>query len=289
MQGGRLHIYEKPAIESGRMLIGLSGWMDGGDVSTGAIHYLLESLQTTRIAEIDPLGFYIYNFPGSMELSTLFRPDTTIENGIVTSYNPPRNRFHYNAANRLVLFSGKEPNLRWEEYTDLVLNFALRSDIRRICFLGSYAGVVPHTRDPRLYTTASTKEALREMETHGLKPSNYQGPAGIVTHLMVEAARRNMEVVSLVAEIPAYLQGRNPRCIGVVVRRLAAMLGLDLDLEPLAEESRTFEATVAKIIHEKEELADMVQKLEAEYDRDYLDTEMGDLRQWLEDQGFPLP
>ena len=56
------------------MIIGLSGWMDGGEVSTGAAKYLVTHFEAERFAEIDPDVFYIYNFPGSMEISALFGP-----------------------------------------------------------------------------------------------------------------------------------------------------------------------------------------------------------------------
>ncbi|GIT30930.1 MAG: hypothetical protein Ct9H300mP1_29760 [Planctomycetaceae bacterium] len=44
-------------------------------------------------AEIDPDPFYIYNFPGSMEMSALFRPEIRVEDGLVTSIELPRHIF----------------------------------------------------------------------------------------------------------------------------------------------------------------------------------------------------
>ena len=38
-------------------------------------------------------------------------------------------------------------------------------------------------------------------------------------------------MAALVAEIPAYVQGRNPKCIEAVTRRLAGILGLQVRLD----------------------------------------------------------
>jgi hypothetical protein len=35
-----LIIYERPKLKTPRMVLGFSGWMDGGEVSTGTVEYL---------------------------------------------------------------------------------------------------------------------------------------------------------------------------------------------------------------------------------------------------------
>ena len=56
-----LKFLEKPVLFSPRLIIGLSGWMDGGYVSTGTIVYLNNKLNAIKFAEINPHPFYIYN------------------------------------------------------------------------------------------------------------------------------------------------------------------------------------------------------------------------------------
>ena len=73
-------------------------------------------------------------------------------------------------------------------------------------------------------------------------------------------------MVSLVAEIPSYLQGRNPLCIEAVTRRLAKILQLELDLDSLRPESTEWEMHISSMVEESEELSDQVRKLEEEYD-----------------------
>ena len=51
---GQLRIIDKPNVSDARMIIGMSGWMDGGDVSTGTIEWLVRQFDAEVIAEIEP-------------------------------------------------------------------------------------------------------------------------------------------------------------------------------------------------------------------------------------------
>jgi hypothetical protein len=77
------------------MVLGLDGWMDGGDVSTGTIETLIAKLDAEVLAEMDADDCYILSFPGSMEISSLFRPHVDIEDGLITAYRGPTNTFFY--------------------------------------------------------------------------------------------------------------------------------------------------------------------------------------------------
>jgi len=283
-----LTILARPALTGARMVLGLSGWMNGGDVSTGTIEHLVSILKAAPLARIAPDRFYLYNFPGPMEVSALFRPHTVVEDGLVKSYEPPTNEFHCDAANRLILFQGKEPHLDWTGYGECLLAVAAAFDVRTIWFVGSYAGVVPHTRDPRIYSSVSDAAMKPALEAHGIRFSNYQGPAGISTYLTRLAAERGVRLATLVAEIPAYVHGTNPRCIEAVTRRLSAILGLQVDLGALRTLSDRFEARVNEAVRSRGELGEMVHKMEAEYDSELFETQMGDLKEWLEQQGIRL-
>lgn len=286
MEAEELTFLKRPKLRNARMILGLSGWMDGGEVSTGTIELLLDQLNVAPLAEIQPERFYLYNFPGSMELTALFRPHSKVEDGVISEYDLPTDVFYCDEAQNLILFEGKEPNTHWEEFAACIFTIVEVFNVQMVYFVGSFAGAVPHTRDPRLYTTVSDPALKETMRPHGFRFSNYEGPAGIVTHLLVEAARRNVRMASIVAEIPSYVQGRNPHCIEVTVERVSELLGLDLDLSEMRKARHTLEARLGKVIAGKQELVDMIHKLETNYDNDYLETDMGDLKKWLEEQGF---
>ena len=142
-------------LTDGKLLIGLSGWMNGCEISTNAADYFIEKLDASKVGFIAPNGFYIYNFPGSMETTAMLRPHTRIENGIVQSYNEPENTFFCDEKNNLLFFIGREPNIRWHKYGECIFSVCRQLGIKSIYFVGSVAGLVPHNREPRFFCSIS--------------------------------------------------------------------------------------------------------------------------------------
>ena len=286
MASDKLNIYKRPKFSNPRLLLGFSGWMDGGEVSTGTVKCLIDKLGAEKFAEIEPTGFYIYSFPGSMEITALFRPHTQIKDGIIESYEIPANTFFYNEESDLILFLGKEPNLNWEEFSECIFSVCAEFGVEMIYFIGSVAGLVPHTREPRLFCSVSQAELKETFQRYGVKFANYNGPASIVTYLMTICSKRDMKMVSLVAAIPAYVQGSNPKCIEAVTRRIAGMLELEMEFSDLTTISEEFENKLGDVVQEQPELESNIHKLEEDYDNEIFNNEMGDLKTWLEQQGI---
>lgn len=270
-----LRIHDCPALDRATLVIALTGWMDGGDVSTGTVRRLVDLLGARAFAEIDPEPFYIYNFPGSMELAALFRPHVKIEDGQVATLDMPSNTFYCHESGNLVLFIGKEPNLHWRAFGDCILELAKSARVSRVLFVGSFGGPVPHTREPRLYVTCSEARLLPEMEQFGLRRTGYEGPGSFTSYLLTRARSGNLDMTSLVAEIPGYLQGRNPMSIEAVTRRLAKILQLPLDLQALRAESTEWELEVSRAVEQDRKLAKTIRQLEEAYDNELLAQEAG--------------
>ena len=93
---------------------------------------------------------------------------------------------------------------------------------------------------------------------------------------MTRAGPADLEMTSLVAEIPGYLQGRNPLSIEAVTRRLAKILRLPLDLGALRSESTEWELEVSAVIDKDKEMAKTVRRLEEAYDNELLRLEGGE-------------
>ena len=275
-QTNALTLHDCPKLPGATLVLAFTGWMDGGDVSTGTVKRLVDLLGARPFGEIDPEPFYIYNFPGPMDVAALFRPTVAIDDGLVQSIEMPVNTFSSHEPARLVLFVGKEPNLRWREFGDCILEAARRVGVRRMLFIGSFGGPAPHTREPRLYVTCSDAALLPEMERYGLRRTGYKGPGSFTSYLMTRAGPDRLEMTSLVAEIPGYLQGRNPLCIEAVTRRLAKILRLPLDLGALRSESTEWELEVSRIVEKDEDMAKTVRQLEETYDNELLQQEGGD-------------
>ena len=266
-----LRIDNCPTLDGATLVLAFSGWMDGGDVSTGTVKRLVDLLDARVMAEIDPEPFYIYNFPGSMEVTALFRPHIEIEDGLIKAVDMPTNTFYCHEPANLVLFVGREPNLCWRTFGECIFRLARQVGVNRILFVRSFGGSVPHTRAPRLFVTCSSAALLPEMERYGVRRSGYEGPGSFTSYLMTQATTAELEMVSLVAEIPGYLQGMNPLSIEAVTRRLAQILKLPLDLDSLRTAGTEWELQVSSAVAEDEELAAKVRQLEEEYDNELLE------------------
>jgi len=283
-----LQIYKRPQLTEPKLLMGFSGWMDGGDVSTGTIGHLIGRLAAKRFACIEPEGFYIESFVGTMEMAALFRPSARIEDGLVKSFMRADNSFYASTEENLILFVGQEPNINWKKYAECVFTLCSEYHIRQIYFIGSVAGLVPHTREPKIFCSVSNEKLKDQYHQLGIGFSNYQGPAGIVTYLVKTAQERNIDMTSFVATVPIYIQGRNPRAIYSAARRICALLKFKIELEELEEAANVFENKLNELVEKQPELTEIIHKLEGDYDSEVFDSELGDLKQWLQEKGIRI-
>jgi proteasome assembly chaperone (PAC2) family protein len=261
---------DPPHLTDATLLLALTGWMDGGDVSTGTVKRLVENRDVIHVARIEPAGFYIDNFPGSMEVTALFRPHVRYDRGLVAEFQMPGNDFYADVKTNTAFFVGKEPNLNWPGFADCIFDVVGRLGVKRIIFMGSFGGAVPHTREPRLYGSVSERRLLPLLKQHGLRPTEYEGPASFATYLLTRSPAHRVEMLSIAAEIPGYLPGENPLSIAAVTRRLAAMLNLPIDLTALRAASTQWELDVTEAVEKDEKLTETVRQLEEQYDNDLI-------------------
>jgi hypothetical protein len=237
-----------PTLTNATLLLALTGWMDGGDVSTGTVKRLMENRSLAEIARIDPDSFYIFNFPGSMEIASVFRPEVKMKDGLL----------------------GAEPNLRWQTFADAIFVLCKTVNVTRIVFMGSFGGTVPHTREPRMFGSVSHAHLQETLTQNGLRPSDYTGPSSFSTLLVSQAPSHQIEMISFVAEIPGYLTGENPLSIEAVTRRLAKFLNQTVDVDSLRRDSDLWESKVSEAVEKDEDLAGTVKKLEEAYDNELI-------------------
>jgi len=284
MPPSQLSIHAHPQLANARMVIGLSGWMDGGEVSTGTLEFLADLFEAKELASIAPDDFYIYNVPGSMEVSSLFRPHATMEEGLITSFEEPQNRFLFNEEHNLILFQGKEPNIHWKEYAECIFAIVEAFDVQLICFAGSIAGLLPHTRPTEFYCTASNLALRTFAENHNSTPTNYEGPVSIVTYLIKYASERNIDMMTLLAAVPAYVQGRNFTCIQSAIKRLAVLMNTPMASSTLSELAKEYERELESFVKSNPDLAAQIRKLEQAYDNQSTDPNNEDMQNWFNKQ-----
>ena len=155
-------------------------------------------------------------------------------------------------------------------------------------FIGSVAGLVPHTREPRFISSVSDAQLKETLQRFGIRFTDYEGPASFITYLIKNCAERDVKMATIVATIPAYVQGNNPRCIEAVIKRVAGILGLQVELDDLRAIGDEFEKKLSDAVEEQPELVANIRKLEEDYDNEVFNTDMSDLKSWLQQQGINL-
>jgi predicted ATP-grasp superfamily ATP-dependent carboligase len=265
-----LNLVHAPRLENGTLLLALTGWMDGGLVSTGTIKHVMDGRPLVEMGRITPGGFFIDNFPGSMEIAAVFRPEVKYVAGRIVRLEDRVNVFHADPAAALAFFVGAEPNIDWPTFANCIFEVARRTGVRRLISIGSFGGSVPHTREPRLFGSVSHDHLLETLRRERITPSDYEGPASFSSYLLHHGPRHDLEMISIAAEIPGYLQGANPTCIAAVARRLGSLLDLPIDIEPLRLASTEWEMKVSEAVEENEELAKTIRELEEQYDNELI-------------------
>ena len=64
------------------------------------------------------------------------------------------------------------------------------------------------------------------------------------------------------------------------------MLGVEINLDDMEAVSDEFEKKLNDVVQQQPELAGSIRKLEEDYDNEIFDSEMGELKSWLEQQGI---
>jgi predicted ATP-grasp superfamily ATP-dependent carboligase len=271
METPELKFARHVSLPGATLLLALTGWMDGGLVSTGTVTRLMENRPVVKVASIDPDPFYIFNYPGTMEVAAMFRPAVKYVDGLTDGpLDGPTNDFHADPGANLAFFIGREPNLRWQAFADCIFAAAGVMGVQRIIFIGSFGGTVPHTREPRMFGSVSHEHLRKTLKEDAVRLSDYEGPAGFSSLLLTQAPAHDIEMLSLVAEIPGYLQGINPLSIEAVTRRLAKLLGVPVDFDAMRAASNTWETKITEMVEKSAKLAATVRKLEEDYDNELI-------------------
>lgn len=264
---GRLIIQEPPQLTAPYILIGMNGWLNASEISTGCIDYLQGKLNAQKFAHIDTQGYYIYQVPSlSPELS--LRPHTLIKDGLVMALDIPQNDFFFwksGSEHDLILLQGVEPNLCWPEYCRIVLDMARQFRAPRVYFLGAVFDQVPHTRETRIHASVSDPEIKDELRTFA-QFTNYEGPCAFTTMLLTLASELEIEAAGISARTPMYIKDFNSKVCYDLLKNLLAMSGFQIDLSDLRESSEEMLERMDRAFSENATALEQLKKLEKIFD-----------------------
>jgi predicted ATP-grasp superfamily ATP-dependent carboligase len=249
----------RPALEHPIMITAFRGWNDGGQGASLATGYLAKLWDATRFAEIEPENFFDFQAT---------RPHVSLEDGITRRIDWPSTVFYHGRPPGLerdvVLLLGIEPNLRWQTFTNLIVDFIKDLQVELVISLGALLADVPHTRPCPVTGSASDQELVERL---GLSASRYEGPTGIVGVLHDACRLAELPSASLWAAVPHYVSlTPSPKAALALCERLADLIEADIDTTELAEAAENYSEQVSEAVASDPDTAAYIEELEQRAD-----------------------
>ncbi len=252
---------EDVALTRPVLVAAFTGWNDAGDAASTAVRTLIESSGARPLAEIDPEHF--------TDFATV-RPHVRLDAHKNRSIEWPTVGI-WSASlpgTDVILVLGPEPALKWREFCEQIVAIAQRFSAAMGLTIGALLADVPHTRPTQIIGSA-TDDGL--IDRFDLSRSRYEGPTGIIGVLHDALSRSGLATASLWAAVPGYAsQLQSPRAAMALVERACSMMGTPAPLVRLAGQVADYDAKVAALIADDDDLVTYVGRLEEMVD------EMGD-------------
>jgi hypothetical protein len=246
---------KRPTLREPVALLAFSGWGDAGESSTDAARFLVASYDAETIGRFDSDSFFDFQ---------VNRPVVSLDESGVRSITWPTTEILVVRLDErdMVVVLGEEPNYNWKSFVAELGDALVSLGVKTAVTLGAFAGQVAHTVPVPVVGSASSSGTIT---AHGLLPSRYVGPTGIVGVLNQTLTSRQIQVISLWAAVPHYLSNQAyPPGVEALLRKAAEIVGFTLETDDLTERSDEFRSNVDAAVHESDELADYVHQLETE-------------------------
>ncbi|UCG13795.1 MAG: PAC2 family protein [Deltaproteobacteria bacterium] len=251
-----IHYLANPTLREPVMVAAFGGWPNAGEVATSTVNYLVERLEARKLATLAPDDFYLFS---------LNRPLVTIANGHLKSLDLPQSTFYFwtnSQGTDLILFSGPEPQIRWDSYVELFTQICHRFQVKSFITLGGLHDDVLHYEE-RVSAAAASMEDVQNLRqlAEPVELTDYVGPSAIHSLFLSQARQLNIQGLSLWAHAASYLQGTNFRLCAAMIKRLNLLLNLDIDTSELELSWRLVEEQIESLIAENEQLSQHVEDL----------------------------
>jgi len=242
-----VEFWERP-VPAEHIIAGWHQWADAGAVSSGLPQYLIEHTRATKIGEIKPDGFYLFQVPGTHDL---LRPVVKLNEGYREEFQHRRNEFFYSGGDGkgFLVFLGEEPHQNEERYAKAFFDAVEGLGVKRVAAVAGVYGPVPYDKDRDVSCVYSLLGMKDELSQYAVGFSNYEGGVTISTYLAERAELRGIEFFTFYAFVPSYdfskLSLRPPLAVQAIaigedfkawydlMRRLDHMFHLGMDLSDL--------------------------------------------------------
>jgi PAC2 family len=243
-----------PMLTAPVLIAAFDGWIDAAGAATACANHVAEDGRVVASFDVDSLNDYRAR-----------RPVLDVVDGVLARMQWPDIVLRHVAfgGRDLLVLVGPEPDYKWKQLGDDLLELALRLGVVEWVSLGAIPAAVPHTRPVPVLATASTDASLRDGEQ--------QGPGGILR--VPAAALSAVEMTVAAAGIPAIgYYAQVPHYIGVsayapatlaLLQHVERRLGVTIPLRTLGDDAIAQRERLDAAIAEDEDSKEYLTRLEA--------------------------
>ena len=236
----------------------LDGFLDAGNAANLAAKHLLSLSPGRVVASFSVDDFYDYRAR---------RPPMTFVENHYEGYEAPRlvvRLSHDRDGTPYLLLHGPEPDMHWEAFALAVRTVIEHFGVRLTIAMGAVPMAVPHTRPVMLTNHATTPDLLvQENAWRG----QIRVPASAQALLEFRLGEWEHPACGFVAHIPHYVaQLDYPRASVALLESVGRSAGLSWDLAKLSAAGEARMVEIASQIEDSEEVRDVVNGLEQQYD-----------------------
>lgn len=239
----------------------LGGWSDASYATSDLAQHLVDSYDGIEAMRLCSCKYYDFQQNRPMVASIggerhLMWPESVIY------------RLDVSDTLSLLLLTGSEPNLYWEDYCTRCLDVAQRYNCSRVITLGSMLDDCTHTRALPFMARRCSRRAdgsLYVPATGGA--DEYTGPVGVDVVLAMTAIDAGIPADTLLISVPRYMEAEDcPQASLDLLRSLSRELGVDLKEGDLPARADDWHKRGDVMTHINPQLAKRVALLERRMD-----------------------
>jgi hypothetical protein len=229
------------------------GWIDAAGAASTAAEMLARGGEL--IATFD--GNVLFDYRSR-------RPTLDVVDGTLTRLVWPTLELHrLEAGGRdLLVLHGAEPDFRWKELGEDILDLCVRLGVSQWISLGSIPAAVAHTRAVPVMATASDGADLHEGETKG-PPGLLRVPSAGLSAMEVAITEGGIPAVGFYAQVPHYIGGPYAAATLALLQHLARHLETELPLGSLDEDARAQRERLDAAVADDDDVRAILAQLES--------------------------
>jgi len=260
------------------LLGAFDGWIDAAGAASTAAEHLAQSSEL--VATFDPDALFDYRSR---------RPVLDVVDGVLSRLDYPQLAIRRRRAGGrdLLVLHGAEPDFRWKQLADDVMEFALTHGVVEWVSIGAVPAAVPHTRPVPVFATASDPGLLRHGETMGPE-GLLRVPAAALSVVEMSVSGAGIPTAGFYAQVPPYVGG--PYAAGTItlVEHVARHLEVEIPLGSLMDDANAQRIGLDTAVQAQEETRDFVTRLEEQQPDDGIpsgDDLASEIERYLRDAG----